>query len=75
VTAENNTPRELPAPLRWVAAPGIVQMVLALILAGFGLAFVVTAQWSSDVAAVDRGGDALSFSAASPSWKVPGSWS
>ncbi len=60
----------LPKPVRWVLVPGVLQMLGALILAGLGLAFVVTAQWPSDVAAVDRGGDALSFSAASPSWKV-----
>lgn len=60
----------LPKPVRWVLEPGVLQMLGALILAGLGLAFVVTAQWSSDIAAVDRGGDALSFSAASSSWKV-----
>jgi len=67
---EDDALRGLPAPVRWALEPGVLQMLGALILAGLGLAFVVTAQWPSDVAAVDRGGDALSFSAASPSWKV-----
>lgn len=59
-----------PTPLRWVTAPGVMQMVVALILAGLGLVFVVTAQWSSDLAARDRGGAALSFSDASRSWRA-----
>lgn len=52
------------------AAPGIVQMIVALILAGLGLAFVATTQWPSDVTALNRGGAALTFSDAPTSSKA-----
>jgi hypothetical protein len=56
--------------LHRIVAPGVVQMIVALVLSSFGLVFVVTAQWPLDVAALDRGGSALSFSDAAPSWKA-----
>lgn len=49
--------------VRWLGtAPGVVQMMTALVLMAFGLVVVVMAQWPADVAALDRGGSALSFS-------------
>lgn len=66
----SSTRREIWRPVQWVAEPGVVQMVLSLILGGGGLMIVVAAQWPSGVAALDRGGSALSFSdAGSPEWK------
>lgn len=62
--------RGWPARVRWAIEPGVPQMLATLILGGFGLVFVVTAQWPSDVAAQDRGGEALSFADSSATWRA-----
>lgn len=50
--------------------PWTVQMIAALVLASLGVLCVVGAQWPVGLAALDRGGSALSFSdSSSPDWR------